>query len=163
MTMTDSGPARKVADVLTDGQGVTITHAAVDLGFPGERLPARVDEVLTWLVSSYVFTTDIALFYKDHGPELPDDLYPLYAAVALLAQGKRLDVEPVTALVRRARAADAPYDPVRDLATVVAGMRRMGGPFSPAVSMAMANLKRAGVVGTRDETEARIRALLEAR
>jgi hypothetical protein len=41
-------------------------------------------------------------------------------------------------------------------------VRRMSGPFSPAVAMAMANLKQAGVAGAAEEIEMSLRARLGA-
>jgi hypothetical protein len=150
-----------VARALGDGQGVTITRAAVDLGFPRSRLPARVADVLAWFLDEDVFADDADKFRAEHEAELPDDHYPAFAMAALLALGQPVTMDTVTDLVRRARTGDAPYDPTRDLALLACGVSRMGGPFSPVVAVAMANLKSGGVFGTADEIEARIRALVE--
>lgn len=152
--------ASQTALALGDGECVTITHAAVELGYPRGRRPARTAEVLDWLADSGVFTAWIALFFADHGDELPDDRLPLFSALALLALGRPLTMDSVTDLMRRARGGDAPYDPLHDLAVLVEAVRRMGGVgFSPAVALALANLKKGGLVGGHEEIEARLREL----
>lgn len=151
--------AERMARALTDGQGVEITHTAVELGFPRESLPVRVQDVLEWLAGSGAFTVEIALFFAEHSDELPDDRYPLLAMVALLALGRPLTMETVTDLMRRARNGDAPYDPVPDLAHVLFRLRSMGGGYAPSMAVALANLKKAGIAGTAAEIEARLRDL----
>lgn len=151
--------AAQTALVLTDGECVTITHAAVDWGFPRESLPARTAEVLDWLVDCPNFAAVYAPFRSFHAAELPDDWYPRFAMTALCALGRHLTMDSVTGLMRRARGGDAPYDPLPDVAHVLFRLRAMGGGYAPSMAVALASLKKGGLVGTEAEIEARLREL----
>jgi hypothetical protein len=151
--------AERTARALTDGQGVEITHTAVELGFPRESLPARVQDVLGWLAGKAAGAASYAQFNAAHEDELPDDWYPAFAMTALMALGEPLTMDAVTDLMRRARNGDAPYDPVPDLAHVLFRLRSMGGGYAPSMAVALANLKKAGIAGTAAEIEARLRDL----
>jgi hypothetical protein len=152
---------RNVATALTKEQSAVIVEAARNLGLVTLAEPLTVHDVLNWAQSTGIFMDTTAPFWREHRVQLPADWYPAFAMVALMALGRPLTMTTVTDLIRRARAAEAPYDPLPDVAHVLCRLRSMGGGYAPSMAGALANLKRGGVTGTEAEIEARLRAMTE--
>ena len=156
------GALAQVALALTDGEAVEITHAAVDRGFPRERLPVPVSEVLDWLVEEDVFLWKTEPFFTDHDRDFggPYDPYgAAYSATALAALGRELTVDAVRAVITR-NFEPLPYDPVPDLAGLVCWARRDPNGRHPSFHAALTGLAAHGVNGSPGEIAARLRALL---
>lgn len=151
----------QVAVALTDGEGVEITHAAVDRGFPREQLPVPVAEVLDWLVEEDIFLYLTEPFFAEHSKDFHGPYDPwgsAYSATALAALNRELAVDAVRSVLAR-NFEPAPYDPTPDLAKIIYHLRRMPGPFDPAVAEALSALKAAGAWGTPYVIEARLRSM----